>query len=63
MKEKLRNDKITCGDINSLSLAFGTEEGYVHVVSISKRNVQSFKSHNRRVNGVSMDSLGLVLGR
>jgi hypothetical protein len=63
LREKLRNDKVTCADINSSSLAFGTEEGHVHVVSISKRNVQSFKCHNRRVNGVSMDSHGLVVGR
>ena len=57
----IQSDRITCLSIAEESVALGTEEGFVHIISLNGDIVKSFKSHDRSINDISIDNSGTTI--
>jgi hypothetical protein len=61
--EVLQDDKITSSAIELNAVAFGTENGFVHVMSLDGHMMKSVKVHDRSGNSVSIDGSGSAVAR
>ena len=61
--EILQDDKITSSAIELNAVAFGTENGFVHVMGLDGHMMKSVKVHDRAVNSVSIDGSGSAVAR
>ena len=59
LAKTIESDRITCMKISEESLVYGTEEGSVHIMSLTGEILKSFpREHDRAVNDVAIDDSG-----
>jgi hypothetical protein len=61
--EVLKQEKVTCCDIEADMVGFGTENGYLYIIGAKDDVMCQFKSHDRQINAMSIDCTGTVVTR
>ena len=61
LSQTIKSDRVTCLSVAEDTIAIGTEEGFIHVVSLAGDIFKSFKAHDRAVNDVSIDNAGTTI--
>ena len=58
LNDTIERTRITCISNSEEVMAIGTEDGFVHIISLSGSIERSFKAHDRSVNDISIDQAG-----
>jgi WD40 repeat protein len=63
LQDSLKSERITAMSIEENSIVLGTEDGFVHLMSLNGDILRSFKAHDRAVNDISVDNAGTAIAR